>query len=408
MTSLNLTAKTPRTLAVHGPTTNRRHGPLVTPICQSTTFRRPGIEEPTAHQYSRVSNPTVAELEERLGALEDAPPAVCFASGLAAETALILALCRAGDRVVCSAAAYGGTIRLLTDVFACFGIEGVFVDSTCPVEVAKAITNNTRLVLVETPANPTLALTDISAVARICTAQDVPLAVDNTFLTPVLQRPLDLGADITVTSTTKLIDGHSSATGGSIVSRHEDLLDQVRFIRKSTGAIQTPFGAFQTLQGLKTLPLRARAQSESATIVARALTTSTAVEMVHYPGLVDSPDYALACRQHLQHHGNVVSFDLTGGPAHAEQFVQALQVCRLVEHVGSVETLVTHSASMTHGDCSVKHLDGIGVGQGLIRLSVGLEEPEVILADLAQALAASHGVEADSSSKEVLECSVLL
>jgi len=404
MASLNA-HEHPRTVALHGLTTDRCHGPLVTPICQSTTFRRPGINEPTAHQYSRVSNPTVAELEERLGALEGAPPAVCFSSGLAAETALILALCRAGDRVICSAAAYGGTIRLLTDIFDGFGIEGVFVDSTSPRAVAEAITDNTTLVLIETPANPTLALTDIAAIADICKARDVPLAVDNTFLTPVLQQPLDLGADITVTSTTKLIEGHSSATGGSVVSRNSALLDRVRFIRKSTGAIQTPFGAFQTLQGLKTLPLRARTQSESALIIAQALAATSGINIVHYPGLRESPDHVLACRQHLRHHGNVVSFEVSGGRVHAEQLVQALTVCRLVEHVGSVETLVTHSASMTHGDCSVEHLDRIGVGQGLIRLSVGLEEPEVILRDLQQALEAT--TPAICTNEEVCPCPVL-
>jgi cystathionine beta-lyase/cystathionine gamma-synthase len=357
-----------------------------------------------------VSNPTVSELEERLGALESAPPAVCFASGLAAETAVILALCKAGDRIVCSASAYGGTIRLLSDVCSRFGIDGLFVDSTKPQAVADAINSSTTLVFIETPANPTLALTDIAAIATVCTSRNVPLAVDNTFLTPILQQPLGLGADLTVSSTTKLIDGHSAATGGSVVSRNEAILNRVRFIRKSTGGIQTPFGAFQTLQGLKTLPLRAKAQSDSALVIAEALVAHNGIEAVHYPGLVDSEHYALACTQHLRHHGNVVSFEVAGGRASAECVVQALRVCRLVEHVGSVETLVTHSASMTHADCSAEHLESIGVGQGLIRLSVGLEEPHVILNDLQQALASAIEVpqSAAGGQNEVHECPALV
>ncbi len=392
----------PQTTVLHGIETNRRNGSLVSPICQSTTFRRDTIDAPTAHQYSRVSNPTVSELETKLGALEDASPAVCFSSGLAAETALILSLCKAGDRVVCSAAAYGGTIRLLTDIFNAFNIDGVFVDSTSPEEIERAITENTTLVLIETPANPTLALTDIRAVAAITKKLCVPLCVDNTFLTLIIQKPLNLGADITVTSTTKLIEGHSAATGGAIVSRDESVLERVRFIRKSTGSIQTPFNAWQTLQGLKTLPIRVKAQSENAQVIAEALADHPTICKVNYPGLSTFDNYDLAVSQHEGHHGNVLSFEAIGGRATAEQLVEALEVCRLVEHVGSVETLVTHSASMTHGDCSRAHLEKIDVTQGLIRLSVGLEEPEVIIQDICQALSQIESREEDLCHAEAL------
>ena len=234
--------------------------PLVTPIVQSTTFCRDGVDSRATHQYSRVSNPTVSALEEVLGALEAAPPAACFATGLAAETALLLALLRQGDHVVCGRAVYGGTTRLLQRILAPLGIEAAFVDTTSPAAVAAALTPRTRLVFIETPANPTLEVTDIRAIANLAHGAGALLVVDNTFLTPALQQPLSLGADITVTSTTKFIDGHSVAPGGAVVSRDEALLERVRFVRKSTGAIQTPQHAWLTLQGIKTLPLRLRAQ----------------------------------------------------------------------------------------------------------------------------------------------------
>ena len=229
--------------------------PLVAPLVQSTTFCRDGVDSVVAHAYSRVSNPTVAALEQALGQLENAPPAVCFASGLAAETALFTTVLSAGSHVVCGQAVYGGTTRLLQDVLARLGVETTFVDATHPENVRAAIKNNTRLVFVETPANPTLELTDIEAVAAIAHEGGALLAADNTFMTPALQQPLECGADISVYSTTKFVEGHSVALGGALVSRNEELLEQIRFIRKSTGGIQAPLNAWLTLQGIKTLPL---------------------------------------------------------------------------------------------------------------------------------------------------------
>ena len=358
--------------------------PLVAPIVQSTTFCRDGVDSRATHQYSRVSNPTVSALEEVLGALEDAPPAVCFTTGLAAESALLLALLKSGDHVVCGQAVYGGTTRLLQRILAPLGITTDFVDTTDLRAVAAAVEARPRLVFIETPANPTLEVTDIRAVADLAHRAGALLAVDNTFLTPVLQQPLRLGADITVTSTTKFIEGHSAAPGGAVVARDPSLIDRLRFVRKSTGAIQTPLHAWLTLQGLKTLPLRLRAQSASAATLAGWLDTHAAVARVHYPSLA-AP--ALAGAQHLGAQGAVLSFELAGGLAAARHVAGALRLCRLVEHVGSVETLVTHPATMTHADLTPTDRARAGVSDGLLRLSVGLEDVREIQDDLESALA---------------------
>lgn len=363
--------------------------PLVPSITQSTTFQRAGVGSDPAHQYSRVSNPTVAELERKLGTLEDAPPAVCFGTGLAAESALFLSLLRSGDHVVCGRGVYGGTTRLFQQLLAPLGIETTFVDSTSLDEIRDAIRPNTELILVETPANPTLDITDIEGCARIAKAAGVLLAVDNTFLTPILQQPLDLGADISIYSTTKFIDGHSVALGGAIVSRNEQVLDQIRFVRKCTGAIQSPFNAWLTLNGLKTLPLRIRSQSASSAEIAAWLDQHELIQRVCYPGLANGESARIAEEQHLGEHGAVVTFEVKGGYEVACRFVGALRRCTLVEHVGSVETLITHPASMTHADVPPAQRAAAGISDGLLRLSVGLEPAHEIIEDIAQALAAA-------------------
>lgn len=367
--------------------------PLVTPIVQSTSYARAGLESTAEHCYSRVSNPTVAALERALARLEDAPHAIAFATGLAAETALFQALCRAGEHVVCSRGLYGGTTRLLEQVLSRSGLRASFVDTRELAALEAAIRPETRLVFLETPANPTLDLTDLAAACALARAKGVPVAVDNTFLTGALQRPLDLGADATVTSTTKLVEGHSVALGGSIATRDDALAQELRFVRKCTGAIQSPFGAWLTLLGLKTLPIRIQRQSESAAHVANWLVRREGVERVHYPAL-ENPE--LAARQHRGAHGNVVSFELAGGYERARAVLRHVRLCTLAEHVGSVETLLTHSASMTHGGVSPEARREAGVSDELLRLSVGLENPEDVIADLELAFALSE--------KEVASC----
>ena len=374
--------------------------PLVTPIVQSTTFCRDGVGSEAEHQYSRVSNPTVSALEAVLGRLEDAPPAACFSTGLAAEAALFLSVLRAGDHVVCGRGVYGGTTRLLERVLADLGVSSTFVDARSPAEVEAAVRPTTKLIFVETPSNPTLDLTDIAAVSEIARAAGALLAVDNTFLTPVLQRPLDLGADVSIYSTTKFVEGHSVALGGALVAKDEKLLERIRFLRKCTGAIQTPFNAWLTLQGVRTLALRIRRQSESAAEIAARLAGVPGVERVRHPSLFEGAEGRLAARQHLalggdRLHGAVVAFEVAGGLEGAREVTRRLRLCRVVEHVGSVETLVTHPASMTHADVSRAEREAVGITDGLLRLSVGLEPAGAIAADLEQAIAVGVGVGVD-------------
>jgi cystathionine beta-lyase/cystathionine gamma-synthase len=382
------------TRAVHGAgETDPWCGAIATPLVQSTTYVQQAVGRTLGHAYSRVSNPTVDALERQLGALEDAPPAVTFSTGLAAETALFLSLLRAGDHAVVGGAVYGGTVRLFRQVLSELGVRADFVDATDAGNVARALTGGTRLIFIETPANPTLALTDISAAVAIARSAGVPLVVDNTFLTPVIQRPLDLGADACVYSTTKHIEGHSTALGGSVTSRDEKLLERLRFLRKCTGSIQTPFQAWLTSRGLKTLPLRLRQHSANALTVARWLRQHPAVAKVHYPGLAGFPQRELAQRQHRgplgELHGGLLSFELAP-PRDPERAMNALELCSLVEHLGGVETLVTHPASMTHADVPREHRLDAGITDGLVRISVGLEEPADIIADLDRAFDAAR------------------
>jgi cystathionine beta-lyase/cystathionine gamma-synthase len=387
------------TLALHGPECSApASGPLVPGIVQSTTYLHRAVGECDGPTYSRVGNPTVDRLEQVLGGLEGAPPSVCFGTGLAAETALFLALLRAGDHAVVGEAIYGGTVRLFREVLSGLGIAATFVDTTAPGAIARAITPRTRLVFIETPANPTLTLTDISAAAREAHGEGAVLAVDNTFLTPVLQRPLDLGADVSVYSTTKHIEGHSAALGGAVTSRDGRLLEKLRWVRKCIGNIQSPFNAWATLQGLKTLPLRLERQSAHALRVARWLADHPAVERVCYPGLEGSPQADLAGRQHLGAHGGVVTFEVRGGTAAGIALLNSVRLCRLVEHVGSVETLITHPASMTHADVPREQRERVGLTDGLVRLSVGLEDPGEVIADLERAIDASQRVGAEGGA----------
>jgi cystathionine beta-lyase/cystathionine gamma-synthase len=378
--------------------------PLVDSICQSTTFVLRDLDSQSTCTYSRCTNPTVEGLEEVLGRLESAPPSVCFSSGLAAETALFLTLLKAGDHIVLSQAIYGGTVRLIRELFSGLGVQATFVDATRPANIRAAIRPNTRLVFIESPANPTLCLNDIAAISAITRPAGIPLAVDNTFLTPVLQQPLELGADISIYSTTKHIEGHSSALGGAITSRDEKFLERLRWIRKSTGTIQTPQNAWVTLRGLKTLPLRIRQHSRNALAVASELAGDPRVITLHYPGLDDFPQKELASRQHLGGHGGVVSFELEGGFETARRFLRNVRLCTLVEHIGSVETLLTHPASMTHADVPREQLAAVGLTPGLLRLSVGLEDAQDILADLFSAIDAAFASNGQQASKGGVAC----
>jgi cystathionine beta-lyase/cystathionine gamma-synthase len=375
-------------------------GAVVTPIYQSTTYRQEAVGVHKGFTYSRAANPTVSALEAALGALEDTPPAVCFATGMAAISTLFLAILKSDDHVVVSDVVYGGTVRLFQQVLGNFGVEVSFVDTSDPTAVADAIKPNTKLVFIETPANPTLKLTDIAAIAQIAHAAGIKLAVDNTFLTPVLQRPLELGADITLLSTTKYIEGHNSTVGGSIATRDEVLLERLRLVRKTLGCIQSPQESWLTLRGLKTLPLRLQQHSVNAQKVAEWLERHPKVARVHYPGLASFPQFALAERQQSLP-GGMLAFELTGGTDAGIQLMNTVRLCLLAENLGAVETLITHPVSMTHGDVPREIRERTGITDGLVRLSVGLENPADIIADLECALA---GIAATADTQEVEAC----
>lgn len=397
--SAHLETRADATLAVRaGLEHDPASGAILTPIVQSATYVQHTLGSHRGHTYSRAGNPTVDALERAIGALEAGRhrptlPAVCFSSGLSAETTLFLTLLRAGDEVVVSDAVYGGTVRLLRRVLSGLGIAARFVDTSRPEVLAAAVSPRTRLVFVETPANPTLKLTDIAAAARIAHAAGALLAVDNTFLTPVLQRPLDLGADVAVYSTTKHIEGHNATIGGAVTARDPELLDRLRFTRKTLGTIQSPFEAWLTLRGLKTLPLRIREHSRAAARIAEFLRNHPGVERVFYPGLDTFPQRELAERQHARDergdslHGGVLSFEVRGGEPAGVRTLNALRLVSIAESLGAVESLVTHPLTMTHGDVPADQRAAAGITDGLVRLSVGLEDPDDLLADLDQALA---------------------
>jgi cystathionine beta-lyase/cystathionine gamma-synthase len=381
----------PATIAVHaGRSPDSEHGALVPPLVQSTTFAQRGLGNPGAHTYSRTSNPTVAALEEALGALEDAPPAVAFGSGMAAITTLVLTLARPGSEIVVSDPVYGGTTRLLGEILGPWGIVPRPVDLTSPETLRGALSARTSLVLVESPANPTLSLVDLSAAARDCRERSIPLAVDNTFLTPLVQRPLDLGALVSIQSTTKYCDGHNTTIGGALVSRDLALLARLRRTRKTVGSIQSPFDAWLTLRGLTTLPYRHAQQSRTAATIARFLSTHASVANVLHPALDNFPQRSLALKQHGDgddRQGAIVSFTLQGGQEKVERFVSRLRLVSLAENLGAAQTLLTHPVTMTHADVPEALRARGGITDGLLRLSAGLEDAGDLIADLTWALA---------------------
>lgn len=373
------------TVAIHGGRTLDSHASsILFPLYQTSTFVHDAVGVDKGFSYSRVSNPTVDALEKAIGALEGTPPAVCFRTGMAAITTLFLSVLRSGDHVVLSDVVYGGTMRLFREVLDHLGITASFVDSSDARNVETAITPATRMIFIETPGNPTLKLTDIEAVAQIAKRHSILLAVDNTFLTPILQKPLELGADISVLSTTKYIDGHNATVGGSLAMHDEKLLERLRLIRKTVGTTQAPFEAWLTLQGMKTLPARLRLHCEGAAQIARWLEAQPTVERVYYPGLDSFPQKSLAEKQQRAP-GAMIAFELTTGVEAAIRALNRVQLCSRAESLGGLETLITHPSSTTHADLDPELRRGLGISDGLIRISVGLEAPEDIIADLEQA-----------------------
>ena len=385
------------TLAIHGGRVPDAHAEAVVfPIFQTATFEQQETGVTKGHSYSRVSNPTVDALEQAIGALEGTPQAVCFRTGMAAITTLFLATVKSGDHVIVSDVVYGGTMRLFREVLNGLGVSNSSVDTSEVEAVERAVTPQTRIILIETPGNPTMKLADIAAIADIARKHGLLLAVDNTFLTPVLQRPIELGADISVLSTTKYIEGHNATVGGSLACNDEKLLEHFRLIRKTIGAIQAPLDAWLTLRGLKTLPVRMKVHSESAVTIAEWLEAQPEVARVYYPGLDSFPQKALAKRQQGRF-GGMLSFELKAGPAEAIRVMNALKLWIRAESLGGVESLVTHPATATHADVPVARRQELGITDGLIRLSVGLEAEEDLIADLRQALDSVFGAGTERS-----------
>jgi cystathionine beta-lyase/cystathionine gamma-synthase len=362
-------------------------GSILTPIYQSTTFVQDSVDQylSKGFSYSRSGNPTVKALELKLAALENGVACTCYSTGMAAEQAVFQATLSAGDHAIISDVAYGGTYRLATKIYSRFGVQFTFADSSNPDAVRKAVRDNTKLIFTETPANPTLKLGDIAAISNIAKEHGIVHAVDNTFLTPYFQRPLDLGANISVHSTTKYFDGHNSTVGGAVIVDSEELNQKIRFVMNATGVIMSPFVAWLTLQGTKTLSIRLERQAANAQKIAEFLESHPKVTAVRYPGLESFPQHALAKKQ-ASGFGAMLWFEVQGGVKAGKKLMDSVKLCTLAENLGSVETLITHPVTMTHADVEPAERQRVGITDGLVRLSCGLEDVEDLIADLRQAL----------------------
>jgi cystathionine gamma-lyase len=360
-------------------------GAVVVPIHLATTFAQESPGRHKGFEYSRSGNPTRANLEACLASLESAEHGLAFSSGLAATTTVILLL-DPGDHVVFTEDVYGGTYRLFEKVFRRYGLTFSAVDPTDTDAVAAAMTERTRLVWLESPTNPLLRVVDIDAVSELIHGAGALFAVDSTFASPVLQRPLELGADLVIHSSTKFLGGHSDVLGGAVLTSDDSLAERLRFHQNAVGAVPSPFDCWLLLRGLKTLQLRVLQQCENALTIARWLEGQDEVVQVYYPGLESNPGHALARRQMAGRYGGVVSFEVSSGDA-ARSFLERLRVFTLAESLGAVESLAESPAMMTHASIPEETRTRVGVSDGLLRLSVGIEDVDDLLADLEQALA---------------------
>jgi cystathionine gamma-lyase/cystathionine beta-lyase/cystathionine gamma-lyase/homocysteine desulfhydrase len=373
------------TRAIHaGQEPDELTGAVNVPIYLTSTYKQDGIGKMRrGYEYARLTNPTRDALEESLCALEGGTSAHCFGSGMAAITALCTMM-KTGDHVVCTDNTYGGTSRLFNQVLTNYGLEFTYVDTRDVEAVKAALRPETKLVHIETPTNPMMWLTDIRAVAEACHAQGVEVSVDNTFLSPYLQRPIELGADIVMHSTTKFLNGHSDGLGGVLVGTKPEHAERFRFVQKCTGGILSPFDSYLLLRGVKTLAVRMKQHDENGRVVADWLVKRFGPEKVFYPGLKTHPQHELAVRQQ-KGFGSMLAFEL-GSLESANQFVQKLKLCYFAESLGGVETLVCHPATMTHAAVGAEGRKKLGITDGLIRISVGIEDVGDILADIEQAL----------------------
>ncbi len=360
-------------------------GAVSVPIYQTSTYVQEALGKHKGFEYARTQNPTRAALEENLRVLEGGAGARAFASGMAAITA-VSTFVQAGDHVVCSNLTYGGTYRYFTKIQARYGVEFTFVDTANESAVRDAMRPNTKLLHLETPTNPMMTLCDIPLLSRIAHDRGALVVVDNTFASPYLQKPLELGADFSVHSTTKFLNGHSDSVGGVVVAKDPEHVEWLGFVQNGSGAILSPFDSWLVLRGVKTLAVRMERHESNAREIARFLAAHPKIRKIYYPGLSDHPQHELAKRQ-MKGFGAMISFDLGSFEA-AKAMLARVRLCSLGESLGGVETLISHPATMTHGSIPEADREALGITMGLVRISVGIEDVEDLMADLSQALEA--------------------
>jgi cystathionine beta-lyase/cystathionine gamma-synthase len=373
------------TICIHaGQEPDPSTGAIITPIFQTSTFVQDAVGEHKGYEYARTQNPTRTALERNLAAIEGGRAAFAFASGMAAISAIAARL-SSGDHVVVTDNVYGGTFRLFDKVLTRYGLSFDFVDTSVLAELERALKPSTRLVFLETPTNPVLRITDLAGASALAHARGARVVVDNTFASPCLQRPLELGADMVVHSTTKYLNGHSDSIGGVVIAREDDDIEWLRFIQNSAGAILSPFDSWLVLRGTKTLPVRMAQHSANGQALAEFLQGHPKVRRVIYPGLPDHPQHTLARQQMPRGFGGMLTFEV-GSLDEAKQVLNRFKLMALAESLGGVETLVSHPASMTHASVPPARRAAIGLTDSMIRISAGIEDIEDLKADLAQAL----------------------
>jgi cystathionine beta-lyase/cystathionine gamma-synthase len=359
-------------------------GAIVPPIYQSATYVLDEVGKDKGYDYTRASNPTRQVLESNLAALDGGKYGVCFSSGMSAVDSVIKLL-KSGDHIICSDDVYGGVSRLYNNLLVNYDLTFTYVNSSNPKEIEDAILDNTKLIWIETPTNPLLKVTDLEAVGRIAKKHNILYGVDSTFSTPALLRPIEYGADIVMHSTTKYLSGHNQIIGGVLITNSEELAEKIKFIQKTVGAVPSPFDCWLTLMGIKTLSLRVDRHCDNAQNIAEFLESHPKVERVTYPGLKSHPQHDIANEQ-MDGFSGMISMELKGGIPAGITLMNSLELCYLAESLGAVETMITHPATMTHADVPKEERLARGLTDGLVRLSVGIEDKEDIIKDLDRSL----------------------
>jgi cystathionine beta-lyase/cystathionine gamma-synthase len=373
-----------KTDAIHaGQVPDPSTGAVTIPIFQTSTYVQEALGKHKGYEYARTKNPTRLALEDNMAVLEGGVAGYAFASGLAAETAITQLLLKQGDHAICGSNVYGGTFRLFDKIIKHYGVDFSYVDTTDLDALKKSLQPNTKMVFIESPTNPVMAMTDIRAVSAIAHKAGVRVVVDNTFMSPYFQRPLALGADIVVHSTTKYLNGHSDSIGGIVVLKHKEDAERLQFLQNAAGAILSPFDSWLVLRGIKTLPVRMEAHNANGMAIAKYLSKKKQVKKIYYPGLPTHPGHKLAKKQ-MSGFGGMIAFDL-GSLAKAKRFLGRVKLCSLAESLGGVETLISHPASMTHASVPPEQRRKLGITDGLVRISVGIEDVEDLIADLEKA-----------------------